>query len=186
MKLGLALVATLALAVPSSAQSLGDLAKKTQEDRDKARAAPTPAKIYSDKDLKDAPPVPADKPAPAPVAPATSPSAETKKTDGKPSATDKESAKDEAYWRARWTPIGQKLAGEQARSARIRSRIADLTFELSGVGPLNARRGGLESERQRLITEGQALDDTISADKAMLAAIEEEGRRAGALPGWFR
>jgi hypothetical protein len=87
---------------------------------------------------------------------------------------------------ARWTPLQQKLDGELAKSLTLRSRISELTVELSGIGPLNARRGGVESERQRLVTEAQLLDGNISADKATLEAIREEGRRAGALPGWFR
>jgi hypothetical protein len=44
----------------------------------------------------------------------------------------------------------------------------------------------VESERQRLITESDSLRASVGADKAAIQAIEEEGRRAGALPGWFR
>ena len=179
------LVATLGFAVPAYSQSLGDLAKKTQDEHDKAKT--TPAKVYSDKDLKEAPPAATDKPAAASVTPSPSASAESKKTDdSKASDRDKEPAKGEAYWRARWTPLQQKLDGELAKSLTLRSRISELTVELSGIGPLNARRGGVESERQRLVTEAQLLDGNISADKATLEAIREEGRRAGALPGWFR
>jgi hypothetical protein len=175
MKLTFALVATVSLAVPAYSQSLGDLATKTQEERDKPKATPTPTKRYTDRDLKDAPPAPTDKSASVSDAPASIP-VDTKKTDSKASDKDKGPAKDEAYWRARWTPVEQKLAGETARSRTLNSRIADLTFELSGIGPLNARRGGVESERQRLITESHTLDAAIGADKAVFEAIQEEGR----------
>ena len=68
----------------------------------------------------------------------------------------------------------------------IRRRLVELTIELNRIGPLNARRGGVEAERQRLITQVQVLEDAMSADQQAIAAIEEEGRVAGALPGWFR
>lgn len=182
MKLGLALIIASALTVPSSAQSLGDISKKTQEDRDKAKAtsAATPTKSYSDKDLKEAP---------AAAALAAPENAVAEKPPVKTEATtspEKKLANDEAYWRARWMPVQQKLDPELAKLAKLNKRIHDVTFELTGMGTQNTRRGGLEAERQRLTTEVSLLDATIAADKAALAAIQEEGRRARALPGWFR
>src|SRR5439155_19635611 len=46
---GLLAIASIALAVPVCAQSLGDLAKKEQERR---KAAPAAARTYTDEDLK--------------------------------------------------------------------------------------------------------------------------------------
>lgn len=92
----------------------------------------------------------------------------------------------EAYWRARWEPLAGKIGDDLARNVELSQRIYDLTIELSGIGPLNARRAGVEAERQRLITERERNDHVIAEDKAALADIQEEGRRAGALPGWFR
>jgi hypothetical protein len=192
------LVVVLALAGFAStvcAQSLGDVAKKTEEERDKTKtssaSSPTASKkTYSDKDLKEARPVLTDTPAekqPAAVSPDKAP-ATTASSKPENTASDKAKsvAKDEAYWRARWTPIQQTLNEKLARSAQLKARIAKLTSELSGSGVSNARRAGVESERQRLIAMSDTLDVDISGDKAALADIQEEGRRAGALPGWFR
>jgi hypothetical protein len=200
------LAASLSMPTALHAQSLGDIAKKAQEQRDKAKAeaekaktegekAGQPAakplsKTYTNKDLTDTPP--AEKPA-SEAAPSKSTSSETKKSADKADSTaDKSSeigkavVKDEAYWRGRWTPLHEKLGEDLQKALSLRGRIYDLTVELIGIGPLNARRGGVETERQRLITEAEAVDNMIAKDKAALAAVEEEGRRASALPGWFR
>lgn len=181
----------------AQAQSLAEVAKKAQEQRDKAKAdaakaeaatgvaakdgKTTAAKTYTNRDLKDAaPPASLASSVPAPLAATDKAAADT------PVESSKEVVKDEAYWRARWTPLHAKIGADLNKGVTLASRIYSLTVELVGIGPLNARRAGVEAERQRLITEAQTLDDTIRADKAALAAIEEEGRRAGALPGWFR
>jgi hypothetical protein len=96
------------------------------------------------------------------------------------------SVKDESYWRARVAPLNQQIHDNAGKSLTLKGRIDDLTTELLGIGPLNARRGVVETERQRLITEVQALNEAVSADIKAVKAIEEEGRVAGALPGWFR
>jgi hypothetical protein len=44
----------------------------------------------------------------------------------------------------------------------------------------------VETERQRLITEVEGVAADVGRDKAPFAAIEEEGRQAGAYAGWFR
>ena len=82
--------------------------------------------------------------------------------------------------------IARRVAEKRDKLATTAKRVAELTFELTGIGPLNARRGGVETERQRLITEANALQIDIEADQKALSNVEEEGRRAGALPGWLR
>lgn len=97
-----------------------------------------------------------------------------------------EATHDEPYWRARTAPLHQRIAAALTRAVPLNARIAYLTEDLNGIGPLNARRGGVETERQRLITEALTLDEGLATDRRALADIEEEGRRVGALPGWFR
>ena len=41
---------------------------------------------------------------------------------------------------------------------------------------LNARRGGVETERQRLIAERQVLDKVLNSVVRAVKSIEEEGR----------
>ena len=173
------------------AQSLGDVAKKTEEQRDKTKtSSPAASKTYSDKDLKEARPVLSDTPAEKQPEAASPDKAPATTASSKPENTASDKAKsvvkDEAYWRAQWTPIQRKLDEELAKSKRLKARVIELTNELSVIGTLNGRRAAVESQRQRLITESDTLDVVISGDKAALASIQEEGRRAGALPGWFR
>jgi hypothetical protein len=68
----------------------------------------------------------------------------------------------------------------------LRSGIDDLNAQLRGMEVFDAAGAGMEAERQWLITELQQLQIAVAVDLAAVKAIEEEGRRAGALPGWFR
>jgi hypothetical protein len=186
------LFALIGVAAALDAQSLGEVAKKTEEDRaanakqEQTKTADTKntddtkttdnqsaTKVYTNKDLTYVPPSPVAAPA------------ETKTTTKDASKPD-EPMKDETYWRARVAPLHQAISENVVKAWPLRRRINDLTFELLGIGPLNTRRGGVETERQRLITEVEALDRSRNSDTQALKAIEEEGRRASALPGWFR
>ena len=94
--------------------------------------------------------------------------------------------KTEAYWRERGDPIRRRIDEAKSRRALMTARIAELTDQLYDIGPLNTRRGGVETERQRLISERDELDRLTAIDIRAFKDLEEEGRRAGALPGWFR
>jgi hypothetical protein len=188
----LLVVVLLSMAVPAFAQtSLGELAAaaaKRREEREKKEpttakdagstdAPPTttpPKRVYTNKDL------PASASKPLPTTPASPATATT------PVASETATPKGESYWRERLAPYRARIIENADKVIALRRRIIDLTIDLSNIGPLNARRGGVETERQRLITEADALDASIKTDKAAIAVIEEEGRRAGALPGWFR
>jgi hypothetical protein len=181
------------------AQSLADISKKTEEERAKASQdqqkngdaknadKPSNTKAYSDKDLK---PVPASAASDTKSEPEAKPAAEKidKANEEKPSEgkTARGSAKDQAYWRGRVAPLHRRIADKLATLESMERRIRELTSELNSVH-LNARRAaGLETERQRLMSDADVIRASVKADKAEVDAIEEEGRRAGALPGWFR
>src|SRR4051812_20773613 len=112
---GLIAAALLALAVPASAQTLGEVAKKEAERR---KAAPTAAKTYTNEDLKKLPPAPGDAAAPdsaksAEALKALDPSKAGDKT--KPTAVKPDEApagdgpKDEKYWRDRITAVREDI-----------------------------------------------------------------------------
>jgi len=188
----------LALVPAAFPQSLADVAKQTEQERaktqeqskseDTKKAEAPKSKVYTNKELTSDPRSAAETKtesteAKAPGREAKSASTkDDKPTDGK----SKDAKKDEAYWRGRVAPLHRGVAEKQAKLATLDRRIVELTNDLNGIGALNARRGGVESERQRLITESDTLRASINAEKADIEAIEEEGRRAGALPGWFR
>jgi hypothetical protein len=193
---------TLSLGTSAAyAQSLAEAARQAEAARkdDKTKSPPTSSeaakpggerKVYTDKDLggtpaveSEAPEIKGEHPDTAAKSGATAADATSTSTDA-PKKDDPQ--KDEAYWRGRLTPLHAKLRDEQDKLVSLNRRIRELTAELAGIGPLNARRAGVESERQHLITESDDVRASINADRAAIETIEEEGRRAGALPGWFR
>ena len=174
---------------PTSAQSLAGLAKKAEENSAKTTKDTQGAKTYSNDNLKNLP-APDAAPAKASDSAPVKDKPETTGADAKSAASSKsgtnDDAKKEAYWRGRTAPIRARIAQNQVKFEETGRRINSLTAELSGIGALNARRGGVETERQRLITEHDRMLSDLVADRKALSDVEEEGRRAGALPGWFR
>jgi hypothetical protein len=142
------LIATLVAPHALHAQSLGDLAKRTAAQRATAPKAP---RVYTNTDLPNTPPTPtpAETSAATPAVP-TEPSP--------PVAPSTAPTNDEAYWRGRVTPLHLQIDSASLSTISLRRRIAVLTAELLETGPLNARRGGIEAERQRLITEAEATE----------------------------
>jgi hypothetical protein len=194
LRLAAICAAALLVGVPVRAQSLGDLAKKTQEQRDKAKAdagakKPEDAekdkkekKVFTDQDLKTLQPIAGGTaPAPAAGAPAAADAADAKADDALTAAT-----KGEAYWRARWMPVAERITKGEAEAAATRKHVDEMTFQLRSLGKLADQRDTMLVERQRLIALEKELTAQVADDKAALARIQEEGRQAGALPGWFR
>lgn len=94
--------------------------------------------------------------------------------------------RDESYWRGKAGPLRERL--EQARDevAMLEERVRRLEDEVRmvytlGLDPsgqlyqLDLARNGLDGARQRAISAARAW-----------AELQEEARRAGALPGWLR
>jgi len=182
-------VICLCVAVPSvtsvaRAQSLGELAKKTQEEREKAKA--TPPNAYKNDDLKadpTAPTVAANTDATTSAADKKPEAVKPESSRDKAAAPAKELAKDEAYWRGRMLPLVEKLLDHQKKAdaveanlARTRSKLDPNLSSLAVFGP----------EVVRLSNELNTLNGTIREDLWAIDSLKEEGRRAGALPGWFR
>ena len=195
-------LAGLLAALPARGQSLGDLAKRTQEQRDKAKgdtgAAKTAdgdkakadkdrkdKKVYTDQDLKTLEPVVGG----APGAEGTAASDETPAA-GAASASSSDTPKDgaagEAYWRGRWKAANERVTRDQELAAAARRRIDELTFQLRSLGHLTTGTGDMLDERQPLIAQEKVMLQQVAADKTALTTLQEEGRRAGAMPGWFR
>jgi hypothetical protein len=196
----IAVVAILAAAPCVSAQSLGDLAKRTQADREKAagdrdktdKAAKTDAKqTFTDKDLKTLDPLPGG---------AAAATAETKTGDASPPPTGQKDAaapttgatatemidaanKGEEYWRGRLRPLLTQLAADADAALQTATRLRELQDKVEPNLPSLAVFG---PEITRLTTELQKQDRAVTLDQAAIDALKEEGRRAGALPGWFR
>ena len=165
------------VASAASAQSLGDIARKLAVEREaKAKEGKAPPAItVTNKDLTDVSPPGGGTPA--------KPAGEAKAAvKAKPAATPA-SAKDEAYWRARMLPLRDKLLSDRGSSAVAAKRLADLRYNLTANQPSAAAS---RAEKAKLTTETQNWNVVLDADLQAIAELREEGRRAGAPPGWFR
>ena len=120
MRLAAICAAVVLVAAPGGAQSLGELARRTQEQRDKSKtdagSKPTDGdndndkgekdkkekKVYTDHDLKALPPIAGGTAPAAASSDGARPSAAATSDTSADTSTDV--PKGEAYWRARWMP----------------------------------------------------------------------------------
>lgn len=80
-----------------------------------------------------------------------------------------------SYWQDRYRDL--KLESE-----RLRVEIAEQTELYADANRRNYRRG---KKRHIHRTAAQKASDRLAEVEAELASIEDDARRAGALPGWF-
>jgi hypothetical protein len=186
----LLVIATLAVAVPVCAQSLGDLAKKEQERR---KASAPAAKTYTDDDLKKITPpggaqAPAD-PAAKPADGSAKPAAGTSGGDAKPAGDKDDKAAgpkmDEAAWRARMNNAREELRRNEAFHDALQSRINGLTADFSARDD-PYQRAQIADDRQKALAELARVTGDIEKGKQAITDIEEEARRAMVPPGWIR
>lgn len=175
---------------PIRAQSLADVAKK---EGDRRKAIPQPAKVYTNKDLKSAPP-PSSPPPDAgasPAAPADAKTAEkaTPEADrdaaSKGAASDKSIVKDQAYWARQLKSLQETLDRDQTYADAVQTRIDALTADFVNRDD-PAQRAVIERDRLKNIAELNRLKLAIQTDKKALADFHEEARRAGVPAGWIR
>ena len=187
---GLALFATVALllgaAMPVSAQSLADLAKKEEERRKKI---PEPAKVYTNKDLS-ATPASSTPPPPAGASSATpSSTPATSATTPAPADAPKEEVKgpvkDQAYWAGRLKTLRENLSRDEIYAESMQTRLNSLQTDFVNRDD-PAQRAVIERDRQTVSAELTRLKKSIAETKKAIGDLEEEARRAGVPPGWLR
>ena len=182
MKLSRTLLAlALLIAVPASAQSLGDLAKREQA---RKKATPPAKKTYTNDDLKQVPPASGTpgKPAEETAKPASATSPDAQKADDKKPA---EPAKDEAYWRGRISAAREEIRRNEAFKEALQSRINGLTADFAARDD-PYQRAKIADDRQKALAEMARVTEDIGKTKKLIGDIEEEARRAGVPPGWLR
>jgi len=162
--------------------SLAAVARATKEQRAKTSAAkaaaeaksPSKAK-YTNNNLDGRP---------RPVAPTAYRAATAKSTSMTSGQGD---GKDEAYWRRRAEPIRQQLEYNTDRLNLAKKRLESLkSNEGLDVSVANGKTSAVQGERQRLISYVQELEIQVRNYEQAMKSLEDEGRKAGALPGWFR
>jgi hypothetical protein len=195
MKLWSGLLAGLMLtvAVPVSAQSLGELAKREQERR---KSTPRATKTYTNEDLKKV-----AIPPPAPSDPSAKPEQKTtpkegSKAEDRPNAADDpskpadpakpaDSAKDEGYWRGRITQVREGLRRDEMFREALQVRINALSADFAARDD-PYQRATIADDRQKALAELTRVTTEIEQFTKQIADIEEEARRAGVPPGWLR
>lgn len=182
-------------ALPASAQSLADVARKEGERRQQAKPA---GKTYTNQDLKPVrAPEPSADAAPAAADAAVKDSADAAAAPGAPDAASsasqaadaakagKEEVKDQAYWSRRQEALREQLSRDETFADALQSRINILTMDfINRDDPI--QRDQIERDRNRAIAELDRLKKTIEQDRRAIADFEDEARRAGVPPGWLR
>ena len=180
-------IVALALAVPASAQSLGDLAKKEQ---DRRKTTPPAKKVYTNEDLKKIY-IPDAVTAP-PAAPATG---DAPKAEGAADSKGGDAAKDgekaaaaapgEAAWRTRMNTAREEVRRNEMFRDALQSRINGLTADFTSRDD-PYQRAQVADDRQKAIAELAQVTKDIEASKKAVVDIEEEARKANVPPGWIR
>lgn len=167
-----ALLTVGVLTIAIHAQSLAEIAKKTEEQRsDKEK--PKAPKVYTNKDLEDdarfEPPAEA----------------------GLISAIQTSAPKDETYWRDRMRPLYERLDGDQAFlvAVSVREQVLDKRLHRDVDDVLYIRdlnlRATVESDWTQAVAEVGRLKAAVENDKRALSTVEEEARRADVPPSWL-
>jgi len=154
--------------LPASAQTLAEAAAAA-----KLVVHEWPAFVYTNADLKDAPPI---------VVPPPSASVVLAKPDAD---TKKDETKTEAYWRARLRPLAAQLTTDVLAAESLNARHAELRARFNGMTTVFQQQL-VAPEMLRVETDLKATMDRADGDARAIEDLKEEGRRAGALPGWFR
>jgi len=177
------LACLLALPMLAEAQSLGDAAKKERERRAKVKDSGA-AKTVTDEELvtnkgslaNDAKPVAAEKTAARQPAGGVTAALET----DAPVSRESAEAGKESYWKTQAQQARARI--EQARS-RYDAVQRMLRF---GSGHRDADGNLVIYSNQQLKVMGDKAEAELKAAEAAFERLVDDGRRAGALPGWFR
>jgi hypothetical protein len=170
----------------ASAQTLGDVAKREDARRKQVK---TPAKVYTNEDLRGAD---AGAAAPAPASPATATSAPPPPepaAGAQPKDTDKAAADDpkktEAYWKDRLAKARADLDRAKTFADALQSRINALTTDFAARSD-PAQRAQIGSDRQKALAELDRVKKEIEANTKAIADMQEEARKTGVPAGWVR
>lgn len=167
-----------------SAQTLGDVAKREEVRRKQVK---TPAKVYTNGDLRRdtgaPPPAPASEPS-SPNAPTQAPAAGAQPNDADKAAAD-DPRKTEAYWKDRLAKARGDLDRAKTFADALQSRINALTTDFAARSD-PAQRAQIGNDRQKALAELDRVKKEIEADTKAIADIQDEARKAGVPAGWVR
>ena len=169
----------------TSAQTLGDVAKREEARRKQVK---TPAKVYTNEDLRGDGGAPAPAPAsqgtaPNPAQPAA-PAAGAEPKDAEKAAAD-DPKKTEAYWKDRLAKARADLDRAKTFADALQSRINALTTDFAARSD-PAQRAQIGNDRQKALAELDRVKKEIETNTKAIADLQEEARKAGVPAGWVR
>jgi hypothetical protein len=170
----------LTMGRPALGQSLGTVAKETEEKRKTVKAT---GKVYTNDTLKSAP-APAQPAAAAPMTPAAEPSPSgTAAADAAKAKQDPKA--DEAAWRERIKTERDALARAESFAAALQSQINGLYGEFTACqAPPQCNE--ISAKRQKSIAELDRVKKEVETHNKAITDIQEEARKAGVPAGWVR
>jgi DNA repair exonuclease SbcCD ATPase subunit len=168
------------------AQSLGDVAKREEEKKKKSGKPPATAKVYTDEDLKKA--HDADSSAVNFLPENESLQASrSSPADNRSSGGGEGGGRGEKYWRKQAAERRDVFQEADKRVKALESRIAALRYDTSPTNTQDPNR--LQNRDRELVQAEQELEEArreLAQARQSLDNLEDEARRAGALPGWVR
>lgn len=163
------------------------LAEVARQEHERRKTIQKPAKVITNADLRNVPPV-IPPPAPAgPLADGAKPAAEPGKSETAAPPGDKpaEQPKDQAYWSGRFKGLQTQLERDQTFAVALQSRINALTTQyVNQADPV--QQAAVATDRQNAVNELNRLTKQIEDGKKAVSDLQEEARRAGVPPGWLR
>ena len=171
-------VLVMATASVLIAQSLGEVAARTNKDRKHP-----PAKVYTNDDL-EAGRAGGDATAPATAAPAP---AGTAAPAGGAAPAPAPTMDPAQRWRRDAKARRDAIARSEAKVAAIQARIDSLLLDMN---PTNvgdpSRLQTIEAEKAKAMADLEVAKDELAQAQQALETLEEEARKAGVPPGWLR
>jgi hypothetical protein len=202
----LGIVVVCAGAVPATAQTLGDVARREAERRKTIKSS---GKVITNESLRRelppagsvstpapaapapaaaTPPAPGSAPAagtPAAGAPATAAAPPAAAGAPAPAAAAAPPANDEASWRKRVTDARDALSRSQIFAEALQTRINALSTDFVNRDD-PAQRNTIAAERQKALAELDRVKQDIQNQQKAITTIQEEARKAGVPAGWVR
>jgi hypothetical protein len=164
----------VAMAQPLAAQSLGEVAARTNKERKGA-----PAKVYTNDDLDAARSAPESQGTVSAPAAATAPAG----TAPAPVATMDPAQR----WRRDAKARRDAIARAEAKVAAIQARLDALLVDRDPVNVMDPNRlQTLEAEKAKAMQELETANAELAAARQGLEDLEEEARKNGVPPGWLR
>jgi hypothetical protein len=112
------------------------------------------------------------------------PSEDTK--EGKKEKKEVDPTQTEEYWRARKQETDQRVQEAQSKVQQLQNEINNLTTAFYAESDGVAQRPLIESERIERLKELEEAKRELENAREESTGLEDEARRAGALPGWVR